>query len=63
MQRTKYQPMGELAKAEVPALAPELSERCGAERREHDGFCIDAKALPQKSCDLEGAEVKQLNET
>ena len=63
MQRAKDQLVGKLAETEIPPLSPELSEGRGAEGRRHDGFCIDAESLPQETYDLEGAEVKQQDQT
>src|SRR5438445_2486602 len=59
VQRAKDQLVGKLTETKVPALSPELAKGRGAEGCRHDGFCIDAKALPQETYDLEGAEVKQ----
>src|SRR5207245_799131 len=59
VERAQHQLVGKLTETKVPALSPELAKGRGAERCRHDGFCIDARALPQETYDLEGAEVKQ----
>src|SRR5260370_41931472 len=55
--------MRKLAETQIPTLSPKLPKGCGAEWRRHDGFCIDANALPEERDDLESAEMKEQDES
>src|SRR6195256_6155238 len=55
--------MRKLAETQIPTLSPKLPKRRGAEGRRHDGFSIDANALPEERDDLESAELKEQDES
>src|SRR5260370_29100269 len=55
--------MRKLAETQIPTVAPKLPKGWGEEGRRHDGFSIDANALPEERDDLESAEVKEQDES